>query len=419
MPKTFSEKRFSKLISVMFTQTKKFVPENKFLKKDFLGFFFSWVPDFKNNFDMLSETSKTEYANYVTGSVGKLAGFRPSNGDYKLDKESGRLAVFEGVYDKSQRDTAAAVISDFYLVNGYEKAMTATIKAALSAILELSKPDPALTEEENILNLPEREKFRKAYTYFKTRVDNGVELVDILGELSWYTLCGHYNYPESERPEPNVYIASKKVIENETEIYNLDDRCKDADRLIVIAFAATSFLAGRLVSRSTYSAKWTTFFQKLSSGNASVDFVILEPLSAAEIDAFLFKMRPLTLNKEIRVEDIVTKNISTLKDEIEKNDLKNVHLHTTQIALPVSYVITEFNDNHERDSLKCDLYLPIINNNYVDKGGKELRLEDERFHDHTVRQSFVLYRNNPNTHDLYEALLQNAYSILNSSKPVL
>lgn len=418
MPKTAGEKRFSRLISAMFAQTKRFVPENRFLKRDFFDFFFSWVPDFKDNFDKLSETSKTDYVNYVTGSAGKLAGFRPSNGDYELDKESGRLAVFEGVYDKTQRDAAVAAISDFYRENGYENAMKATIKSALSAILKLSKPDPALSEEENIFGLPEREKFRKAYDYFKSRVDNGIEPADILGELSWYTLCGHYNYPASERPKPNVYIASKKVIENETEIYNLDDRCKDADHLLVVAFAATSFLAGRLVSRSTYSEKWTTFFQKLSTGNASIDFVILEPLSSAEIDAILFKMRPLTLNKEIKVDAIVTKNISTLKDEIERSNLKNVHLHTTQIALPVSYVIAEFNDDHDRDSLKCDLYLPIINN-YVDVGGKELRLEDERFHDHTVRQSFVLYRNDPNTHDLYEALLQNAYSILNSSKQVL
>ena len=68
--------------------------------------------------------------------------------------------------------------------------------------------------------------------------------------------------------------------------------------------------------------------------------------------------------------------------------------------------------------MKCDLYLPIINE-YIDIGGDEKRLEDERFHDHTVRQSFVLYRNDPDTHDLYEMLRHNAYSILNSSEQVL
>jgi len=201
-------------------------------------------------------------------------------------------------------------------------------------------------------------------------------------------------------------------------VYNLDDRCKDADHLMVVAFAATSFLGGRLISRSTYSVKWTNFFEKLSRGKASVDFVVLEPLSSAEIDAVQFKMRPLTINKEINVSDIVTKNILTLKNEIEKNDLKNVHLYTTKIALPVSYVITEFMDDHDRDSMKCDLYLPILNN-YIDIGGSELRLEDEKYNDHTVRQSFVLYRNDPKTHDLYEMLLHNAYSILKSSEQVL
>lgn len=417
MPKTVSEKRFSNLISSMFSQTKGFVP-GKFYKKDFFAFFFSWVPDFSDDFEQLSETAKSNYVNYATGSAGKLARFTPIDGDYELDREGGRLFVYDGVYDKDQRDAAKAAIYGFYLEHGHESAMKAVIEAALTSIQTLSRPDPILSDAENMLNAQERKNFRKAYAYFRSRIDNGVELVDILSELSWYTLCGHYNYPASERPKPNVYIASKKVIENETEIYNLDDRCKDADHLLVIAFAATSFLAGRLVSRSTYSKKWTGFFRKLSTGKASIDFVILEKMSAAELDAIRFKMRPLTLNKEIKISDIVATNISTLKNEIDQSDLQNVHLYTTQIALPVSYVIAEFNDNPDRDSLKCDLYLPILNN-YVETEGGELRLEDEDYSDATVRQSFVLYRNDPKTRDLYEMLLHNAYSILNSSKKEL
>jgi len=417
MPKTFSEKRFSRLISSMFRETKIYV--NAFKKKDFFEIFFSWVPDFYKDFKELSDRSKTDYVNYTTGSAGKLIRFIPSlDGDFIPVKDNGRLVVYDGVYDRTQRDAAREAIYDFYRMHGHENVMREVINAALATINELSIPDPVSSEAENLFSVDEREKFCKAYDYFKSRIDNGIEPADILGELSWYTLSGRYNYPASDRPEPNVYIASKKIIENETEVYNLDDRCKDADHLMVVAFAATSFLGGRLISRSTYSVKWTNFFEKLSRGKASVDFVVLEPLSSAEIDAVQFKMRPLTINKEINVSDIVTKNILTLKNEIEKNDLKNVHLYTTKIALPVSYVITEFMDDHDRDSMKCDLYLPILNN-YIDIGGSELRLEDEKYNDHTVRQSFVLYRNDPKTHDLYEMLLHNAYSILKSSEQVL
>ena len=400
----------------MFTKTKEYVP-GTFLKKDFFAFFFSWVPDFSEQFMELSEKSKTNYVNYVTGSAGKLARFEASGGDYEIPRDGRRLEVYDGVYDRCQRDAAKAAIYAFYLSHGHETAMESVIEAALSSILELSKPDPTLRETDNMLNLSERKKIRKAYAYFKSRKDNGVEPADILAELSWYTLCGKYDYPASERPKPNVYIASKKTIENETEVYSLDDRAKDSDHLLVIAFAATSFLAGRLISRNTYPPKWTNFFQKLSSGNASIDFVVLDPRSFAEIDAIEYKMRPLTLNNEIKVSDIVSKNIDVLKSQIELSDLQNVHLYTTQIALPVSYVIAEYNDNHERDTLKCDLYLPILNN-YVVKGN-ELRLEDEKYSDATVRQSFVLYRNDPKTKELYEMLLHNAYSILNNATKVL
>lgn len=416
MAKSAGEKRFSTLISSMYNATKDFVPGRRFLKKDFLAFFFTWVPDFSDRFNKLSDKSKTAYSNYVTGSAGKLAKFKViEGGDYNIDREGRRLDVFAGVYDKCQRDTARAAIREFY--HNHDSAMKKIIEAALSSILELSKPDPALSYEDNMSRSSEREKFSKAYTYFKLRMENGIDPADILGELSWYTISGHYNYPATERPAPNVYIASKKVIENETEVYNLDDRCKDADHLLVIAFGATSFLAGRIVSKNTYAAKWTNFFQKLSSKRASIDFVILEPGSPAEIDAVKFKMRPLTLNSDIAVSEIVSKNMEVLRNEIDRSELTNVHLYSTQIALPVSYVIAEFDDNHDRDSLKCDLYLPILND-YVEKDG-EKRLKDERYFDATVRQSFVLYRNDPNTHELYEMLLHNAYSILNSAKKVL
>ena len=64
MAKSASEKRFSNLISSMFTKTKEYVP-GTFLKKDFFAFFFSWVPDFSEQFMELSEKSKTNYVNYV------------------------------------------------------------------------------------------------------------------------------------------------------------------------------------------------------------------------------------------------------------------------------------------------------------------------------------------------------------------
>lgn len=416
--KTASERRYSRLVSSMFNQTKAFVPRNrKFLKKDFFAFFFSWVPDFLEDFEELGFDGQRDYVNYSTGTAGKLVRFFSDNGYFKPYKEGKHLACYEAVFDKDQRAKAKDAILDFYEGNGHEDAMNAVIQAALDTLQDLSSTDPALSDIDNMHRSEEREKFHKAYSYFLSRVTNHVDPEDILSELSWYTLCGRYNYPASERPTPNVYIASKGIIEIQTEYDNLDSRCKDADHLLVVALAATSFLSGTLISKNTYSVKWTSFLRKLGEDNAKIDIVITAPDSPAEIDAIKYKMRPTSLNKNIQPSDIISKNIERLEQDIDFHGLKNVHLYTTDIALPVSYVIAEYNNEHDKDTLKCDIYLPIFNS-YVD-AGNEYKLKNSMFSDSSVRQSFVLHRNDPCTHDLYETLRQNAYDILRASKKLL
>ena len=418
MPKTASERRYSRLVSSMFNRTKSFVPRGqKFLKKDFFAFFFSWVPDFSEDFEKLGFDGQRDYANYSTGTAGKLVRVCSDNGYFKLQREGKHLACYEAVFDKDQRTAAKKALSDFYSRHGHDDAMTAVIQTALDTIQDLSAVDLALSDDENKCRSEEREKFHKAYTYFLSRLTNHVDPADILSELSWYTISGLYNYPASERPAPNVYMASKGVIEFQTEYDNLDSRCKDADHLLIIALAATSFLSGTLISKNTYSVKWTSFLRKLGEDNAEIDIVITAPDSPAEIDAVKYKMRPASLNKNVQPSDIVSKNIERLKEDIDFHALKNVHLYITDIALPVSYVIAEYNSEHDKDTLKCDIYLPIFNT-YVD-AGDEYNLKNDRFSDSTVRQSFVLHRNDPNTHDLYETLLQNAYDILGASKKLL
>jgi len=156
MPKTFSEKRFSRLISSMFRETKIYV--NAFKKKDFFEIFFSWVPDFYKDFKELSDRSKTDYVNYTTGSAGKLIRFIPSlDGDFIPVKDNGRLVVYDGVYDRTQRDAAREAIYDFYRMHGHENVMREVINAALATINELSIPDPVSSEAENLFSVDERE----------------------------------------------------------------------------------------------------------------------------------------------------------------------------------------------------------------------------------------------------------------------
>lgn len=418
----YDSRRFQVINSAIFQAVKKYKPNGRsFLRSEFLNKFYSWIPEFKASYDKLSDREKVKYAEYAFRN-GKLAKFEVRDGRFTQSRDQNnlhRVSRYLPVFDMEQRQNAETCIREFFRDTIIEStyAIEAAIEGALNELKAL--PEHRFSQEayDNSNRLArERELLRHAYLYFKERADNKISNENILAELLWYSLCGRYNYSYTDHPAPNVYLASKGEIEQD-ETFNLDDRCKDANRLLVIAFAATTFLAGRLISESVYGPKWRKFFNKLADSKAKIDVVTVRVGSLAEKDAIDYKMRPLTINSSIDIKDIVTKNHENFKDSVKANDLKNVHLYTTDIALPVSYVLAEYED-HSKDNIKVDLYLPIINDYDRSTKSKEYKLLDESRCDNTIRQSFIVYKNNKSTEKLYEVLRQNAEDILRTSTMV-
>ena len=419
---TLDTTRFKKINQTLFGIAKKYTPKRKTLKrKDFLELFYSWIPEFKDAYGKLSEKSKVKYAGYVFDN-GKFVEFKVCYTSYEISKEHVdrlRVKCYIPVFDQEQRADAENQLEWLFqsFFSEGNNAKEEMVNEAIKVLEELSKPDPALKDGENEKASSERENCKRAYNYFKSRKENNISNTNILAEILWYSLSGRYNYSYMDHHSPNVYIASKGEIEQD-EAFNLDERCKDANYLLVIAFAATTFLAGRLVSKSCYGPKWRRFFNELAESKAKIDIVTLAAGSPAEEDAVKYKMRPLTINSSMDLDNIVASNQKSLRDSILQNGLKNVQLYETDIALPVSYVVAEFEDS-SRDNIKVDLYLPIINDYNEDTGEEERRLIDESRCDTTVRHSFVIFRNDKSTEKLYYALRRNAEDILKHSIQIL
>ena len=411
--------RFKNINQTLFRIAKKYAPRDRtLLRKDFLSLFYPWIPEFIDEYKKLSENNKTKYAAYVFNN-GRFAEFKAIDHNYKLNRgtDNRRVRSYCPVFDMDQRKAAeenlASLFQD-YLSEG-AGAKEEMISESLEQIKILSTPYPTYNDKQNQRASDERKKYLHAYQYFSSRVENKVSEINILAEILWFSICGRYNYSSKDRPSPNVYIATKAEIEQD-ETFNLDDRCKDAKYLLLIAYAATSFLSGRLISPDCYGPKWLRFFNQLAESKAAIDIVTLSPGSFAETDAADYKMRPLTLSCPVKPANIVSINHKSLKHLITQYDLKNIHLYVTKIALPVSYVVAEFEDP-SKDNIKVDLYLPIINdyNEDVDQEGKKWLIDKSRC-DNTVRQSFVIYRADKSTEKLYKALRRNAEDILKASE---
>ena len=188
----------------------------------------------------------------------------------------------------------------------------------------------------------------------------------------------------------NVYIGFKRDMENPKD-FPFYERMYDVKKVMLMNFAASSFLAGSSVARVYNSGKYFTkgFQSRLLSGNVQIEAVLTDPYSAAAIDAELYKMYPNDMS--VDKSEIIIRNLNKFYDLNMKTSGTRMKVYLTGIAMPYGLMITE-HENPDNNHMKVDLYSPLPG-------------EDK------YRPSFYLMENNPETKELYSFFKNNFYRI--------
>lgn len=190
---------------------------------------------------------------------------------------------------------------------------------------------------------------------------------------------------------PNVRLEFKRDTESLTD-YPFYERMYDVKKVMLMNFAATSFLVGSSVARVYNSGRYFTkgFQSRLLSGDVQIEAVLTNPYSAAAIDAELYKMYPSGMS--VDRSEIIIRNLNKFYDLKKVDTLgTQMNVYLTDIALPYGMMITE-HENPENNHMKIDLYAPLPG-------------EDK------YRPSFYLMENNPETKELYSFFKFNFFRI--------
>lgn len=209
---------------------------------------------------------------------------------------------------------------------------------------------------------------------------------------------------------PNVYMGTKTEIQNK---FSLQTRYQGASRLVIINFAGTSFLSGRLVDSSA-DRDWKGWFHNTMQGATEIRIVLTDPRSAAAKDAEHCKMRPKKL--ECELEEIIQNNLQSLREESIQYPNRNFKVYLTTVALPCAYIKAEFEEDHSLDNIKIDLYLPNFEG-YKPGNKSKYEINDVTCSDDFVRQSFMIFRKD--VPELYNSFSKNIEEILIHAEEVI
>lgn len=236
------------------------------------------------------------------------------------------------------------------------------------------------------------------------------DFLNLFACLLIYSLSGKLSPAGSKRDDarinidcPNIYMDTKGNIQ---EKFPLEERYQGASRMVIINYAGTSFLTGKMVAKSS-NPEWNAWFDSTTKGDTEIHIVLTDPKSPAAKDAEQYKMKPKIL--KCKSEEIISNNIDELKRHMEKFPDSNLCAYLTNLSLPCAYIKAEFWDNHELDNIKVDIYLPIYTK-YVENLDGNYHLENPNVCDDTVRQSFMVLRRE--TPDLYDSFSANIEAIL-------
>ncbi len=189
----------------------------------------------------------------------------------------------------------------------------------------------------------------------------------------------------------NVHLAFKRDTEDPND-YPYYERLYDVKKIILMNFAATTFMAGydiaTIYQSNEYLRRW--FQSRLMNGEIEVEAVLTNPYSQAAIDAEKYKMFPD--GDRIQKSKIIIHNLNKFYKFKEKNPHAKMRIYLTNISLPYGVMITE-HKNRKNNHIKVDMYAPVPG--------------DDRF-----RPSFYLLEDNLETRELYHFYKNNLMRVM-------
>jgi len=210
--------------------------------------------------------------------------------------------------------------------------------------------------------------------------------------------------------EPNIYMASKKLIEK------AGTRIEDsigAEKIIMICYAGTTFLANDTVS-NVYKYDLYEMYRKMMD-KVEMHIALVDPFSPLIGEMVNYKMKPRTLINGIDMKDLIKENIKWLLRLMRGARHSKLNLYFVDFSLTVSYFQSVFGkEGCEKDSIKVDLYLPNFSEYETDGNGK-CSIPAGQPADSELRQSFIVNRDS----DLYSVFDKNIQDILSHSRKVI
>lgn len=225
--------------------------------------------------------------------------------------------------------------------------------------------------------------------------------------------------PNSSVIKDNIYISTRKEMDNLDGEYSLENRMIDASHIIQICYAGTTFLASGRIGRN-YENSWQDYFRGALS-NKRIDLVLANPESEQMREMINYKLRPRYSADDVDRTNPFQYNFTHLgfimgliKDGVIKNADFNVYL--ADFALPNAYLQCKFpEDKANKETIKVDMYIPLFSKYKVDKNGMYYIPDNEWADDD--RPSFIVSKKKQP--ELYDHLAMNIDDILHNCKQVI
>lgn len=212
----------------------------------------------------------------------------------------------------------------------------------------------------------------------------------------------------------NIYISTRKELDNLDGEYSLKNRMLDASHIIQICYAGTTFLASGRIGRN-YEDTWQEYFRSALSGKR-IDLVLANPESDQMREMINYKLRPRYSADNVDRTNPFQYNFTRLmvimnliKDGVIKDADFNVYL--ADFALSNAYLQCKFpDDKSDKETIKVDMYIPLFSKYKIDKDGTYYIPDDEWADDD--RPSFIVCKNKQP--ELYAHLSMNIDDILHN-----
>lgn len=271
----------------------------------------------------------------------------------------------------------------------------------LSQKRTVRKEDLSKVIDDIILDIQISEEDKNTYEFIK-------EKFSVYGQILFaavYSINGNPMKLPENRIASNVYLVKRSVIECK-EKYSIENRCRDACIVRIVAFAATSFLAGNQISKDVdvYDPQDFEHFMDMLKRGVHIDLVLAAPDCKNMEDLIRYQLRPKRSSNAVNKKYPFRLNYIRLKwimDSIPTTGIENSHLNVyiAPFNMTCSYFQTRYEDI-SKDEIKVDMYIPMFSSYEGDNGNINI---PNGTPDDSYRPSFLVGRG----HELYSMFDSN------------